>query len=153
MTVGRTVQPRVDDCARPLVGSCEIGMSAACTGGNKGGRLILKTALCEQLGIEHPIFSVGIGPAATAELAAAVSSAGGCGVLGGGVAGGAYVREQVRRLRALIGRPFGVNIILGDQDQDQDPEPIEAASRSVFRSSCSSGAIRSPMSLTPIGTG
>jgi nitronate monooxygenase len=87
---------------------------------------MLKTALCEQLGIEHPIFSVGMGPAATAELAAAVSNAGGCGVLGGGGFSASYAREQIRRLRTLTDRPFGVNIILRDRDEDQDPEPIEA---------------------------
>src|SRR2546428_6194064 len=85
---------------------------------------MLRTALCKHLGIDHPIFSAGIGPAATVELAAAVSRAGACGVLGGGGSGGAYVREQVRRLRALTDRPFGVNIILGDQEAE--PEPIEA---------------------------
>jgi NAD(P)H-dependent flavin oxidoreductase YrpB (nitropropane dioxygenase family) len=83
---------------------------------------MLKTALCEQLGIEYPIFSVGMGPAATAELAAAVSNAGGCGVLGGSGFSASYAREQIRRLRTLTDRPFGVNIIL----EDQEPEPIEA---------------------------
>lgn len=81
---------------------------------------MLRTALCKQLGIDHPVFSAGIGPAASAALAAAVSNAGACGVLGGGGAGGAYVREQVRRLRALTDRPFGVNIILGDEEPEAE---------------------------------
>ena len=42
---------------------------------------MLKTTLCRQLGIDHPIFSVGMGTCAGPELAAAVSNAGACGVL------------------------------------------------------------------------
>jgi NAD(P)H-dependent flavin oxidoreductase YrpB (nitropropane dioxygenase family) len=90
----------------------------------KGGMGMLKTALCAQLGIEYPVLSAGIGPAATPELAAAVSNAGGCGVIGGGGHSGDFVRAQVRRARELTDRPFGINIILAGED---DPEPIEAA--------------------------
>jgi len=43
---------------------------------------MLRTPLCQQLGLEHPIFSVGFGAGAGPELAAAVSNAGACGVLG-----------------------------------------------------------------------
>lgn len=74
---------------------------------------MLKTALCHQLGIEHPIFSVGMGGGmAGPELTAAVSNAGGCGVFGGGGLPAPYIREQLRRLRTLTDKPFGVNIIL-----------------------------------------
>jgi len=74
---------------------------------------MLKTALCRQLGIEHPIFSVGFGAGmAGPELAAAVSNAGACGVLGMGGAPAPYVRQEIRRLRTLTDKPFGVNIIL-----------------------------------------
>ena len=83
---------------------------------------MLKTALCEQLGIDYPILSAGIGGAATAELAAAVSNAGGCGVIGNGGNGSAYIRNQVGRIRRLTERPFGLNIILGDEE---DPENFE----------------------------
>lgn len=73
----------------------------------------MKTELCERLGMEHPIFSVGFGAGAGPELVAAVSNAGAFGVLGGG--GGfplPYLREQIRRVRALTAKPFGVNVIL-----------------------------------------
>lgn len=74
---------------------------------------MLKTALCRQLGIEHPIFSVGMGGGmAGPELTAAVSNAGGCGVLGMGGLPARYIRDQIRQLRALTSKPFGVNIIL-----------------------------------------
>jgi NAD(P)H-dependent flavin oxidoreductase YrpB (nitropropane dioxygenase family) len=73
----------------------------------------LKTELCERLGIEHPIFSVGFGASAGPELVAAVSNAGAFGVLGGGAGFPLpYLREQIRRVRALTARPFGVNVIL-----------------------------------------
>ncbi|MEW6296453.1 MAG: nitronate monooxygenase [Thermodesulfobacteriota bacterium] len=72
-----------------------------------------KTALCRQLGVTYPIFSVGFGGGmAGPELAAAVSNAGACGVLGGGGVPAPYVRYLIRQVRALTEKPFGVNIIL-----------------------------------------
>lgn len=83
----------------------------------------MKTELCERLGIEHPIFSVGFGAAAGPELVAAVSNAGGMGVLGGGASLPLpYLREQIRRVRALTTKPFGVNVILEGIEEG----PIEA---------------------------
>jgi NAD(P)H-dependent flavin oxidoreductase YrpB (nitropropane dioxygenase family) len=74
---------------------------------------MLKTALCRQLGIEYPIFSVGMGGGmAGPELASAVSNAGACGVLGMGGLPAPYIRQQIQRLRNLTDKPFGVNIIL-----------------------------------------
>jgi NAD(P)H-dependent flavin oxidoreductase YrpB (nitropropane dioxygenase family) len=73
------------------------------------------TRLCEALGIEQPILSVGMGPGAGAELAAAVSNAGGLGVIGGGSSQAPeFTREQIERTRGLTDRPFGVNIIIDD---------------------------------------
>ncbi len=74
---------------------------------------MLKTALCRQLGIEYPIFSVGFGGGmAGPDLVAAVSNAGACGVLGMGGVPAPYIRQQIRHLRTLTNKPFGVNIIL-----------------------------------------
>jgi NAD(P)H-dependent flavin oxidoreductase YrpB (nitropropane dioxygenase family) len=74
---------------------------------------MLRTALCRQLGIEYPIFSVGFGGGmAGPELVAAVSNAGGCGVLGMGGVPAPYIAQQVKHLRTLTDKPFGVNIIL-----------------------------------------
>jgi len=74
---------------------------------------MLKTPLCHQLGIEYPIFSVGMGGGmAGPELVAAVSNAGGCGVLGMGGLPAPYIRKQIQQLRTLTTKPFGVNIIL-----------------------------------------
>ncbi|NOT57503.1 MAG: nitronate monooxygenase [Deltaproteobacteria bacterium] len=74
---------------------------------------MLQTPLCRQLGIEYPIFSVGMGGGmAGPELVAAVSNAGGCGVLGMGGLPARYIRQQIQQLRTLTDKPFGVNIIL-----------------------------------------
>lgn len=74
---------------------------------------MLTTPLCRQLGIEYPIFSVGMGGGmAGPELVAAVSNAGGCGVLGMGGLPAPYIRQQIQQLRTLTNKPFGVNIIL-----------------------------------------
>jgi nitronate monooxygenase len=74
----------------------------------------LRTPLCGELGIEYPIFSVGFGVSAGPELAAAVSKAGGCGVLGAGegVMPGAELRRRIGEVRRLTDRPFGVNFVL-----------------------------------------
>lgn len=72
----------------------------------------MDTPLCHQLGITHPIFSVGMGPFAGPELAAAVSNAGACGVLGAGLSPASHIRTQIRDVRALTDRPFGANLLL-----------------------------------------
>jgi NAD(P)H-dependent flavin oxidoreductase YrpB (nitropropane dioxygenase family) len=76
------------------------------------------TPLCGELGIEHPIFSVGFGPGAPPELAAAVSNAGGLGVIGGFPS--TVIRERIAETRALTGRPFGGNLIIASAfDQNE----------------------------------
>jgi nitronate monooxygenase len=85
----------------------------------------LQTPLCRELGIEYPIFSVGFSVSAGPELVAAVSNAGGCGVLGGG--GGAMpsdeLRRRIRGVRQLTQAPFGLNfIIAGLEDPDASEE-------------------------------
>ena len=74
---------------------------------------MLTTPLCRRLGMTAPIFSVGMGALAGPTLAAAVSNAGACGVLGR-VSGApaAHLRQQIRQVRSLTDKPFGVNIIL-----------------------------------------
>jgi nitronate monooxygenase len=74
---------------------------------------MLRTPLCKSLGIELPIFNAGMGGGlASAELAAAVSNAGGLGVLGMGALPAHLIGEEVRRLRKLTDKPFAVNLIL-----------------------------------------
>src|SRR5262245_44743153 len=74
---------------------------------------MLRTPLCRQLGIEVPLFSAGMGGGmAGPELVAAVSNAGGCGVLGMGGLPAPFVRQQIQQVRALTHKPFGVNLLL-----------------------------------------
>jgi len=81
---------------------------------------MLETPLCRTLGIELPIFNAGMGGGvASAALAAAVSNAGGLGVLGMGGLPAAVTREQIGRLRALTRKPFGVNVILALAEEGQ----------------------------------
>jgi len=71
---------------------------------------MIRTPLCDLLGIEHPILQGGMAWAATAELAAAVSNAGGLGVVGAGNHPPEVVRQELRRVRELTDRPFGANV-------------------------------------------
>jgi len=73
---------------------------------------MIKTPLCDLLGIEYPIVQGGMAWVSTAELVIAVSKAGGLGVLGAGNAPPDYVRSQVRQVKAGTEKPFGVNIPL-----------------------------------------
>lgn len=75
--------------------------------------MALHTRLCDLLEIEHPIINAPMGGGdAPAELAAAVSEAGGLGLIGGTTKeGGPWLVAQIRRARDLTDRPFGVGII------------------------------------------
>src|SRR5690349_6695969 len=86
----------------------------------------LGTPLCERLGIEYPVWCAGMGAAAGPELVAAVSNAGGLGVLGAAGAPAEEIRRRVRRVRELTGRPFGVNFIIAGADSVEDLEFIRA---------------------------
>jgi enoyl-[acyl-carrier protein] reductase II len=70
------------------------------------------TRLTRLLGIEHPIIQGGMAWTATWELAAAVSNAGGLGVIGAGHMPTDLLREQIRAAKAATDRPFGVNLML-----------------------------------------
>lgn len=73
---------------------------------------MIRTALCDLLGIEYPIIQGGMAWVSTAELAAAVSEAGGLGIIGSGAAPPGWLREQLRLARQLTKKPFGVNVML-----------------------------------------
>lgn len=73
---------------------------------------MFKTSICDVLGIKYPILQGGMAWVATAELAAAVSNAGGLGIIGAGNAPGEYIRNEIRKAKKLTDKPFGVNIML-----------------------------------------
>lgn len=72
----------------------------------------MKTKITELLNIEYPIFQGGMAWVSTYHLAAAVSNAGGLGIIAAGGANGEYVRDQVRKVKELTDKPFGVNVML-----------------------------------------
>ena len=73
---------------------------------------MIKSRVCEILGIEYPIFQGGMAWVAEAELAAAVSNAGGLGLISAINAGTEAVRNEIRKCKTLTDKPFGVNIML-----------------------------------------
>ncbi|MHB1005142.1 MAG: enoyl-[acyl-carrier-protein] reductase FabK [Chloroflexota bacterium] len=73
---------------------------------------MLRTPICDLLGIDYPIVQGGMAWIATAELAGAVSNGGGLGVVAAGNSPPDWVRREVRRVRELTDRPFGLNIML-----------------------------------------
>ena len=70
------------------------------------------TKLCDILGIQYPIIQGGMAWIADATLAAAVSNAGGLGLIAAGNAPASWVRDQVKLAKTLTTKPFGVNIML-----------------------------------------
>ncbi len=81
---------------------------------------MIHTRICEVLGIEHPIISAPMAGTATAELAAAVSEAGGLGLIGGTTMNDPdWLRAQIRSVRERTQKPFGVGFISSFPGLDQ----------------------------------
>ena len=73
---------------------------------------MIKSRICDMLGIEYPVFQGGMAWVANASLAAAVSNAGGLGLISSINAGTEAVRNEIRKCKQLTDKPFGVNIML-----------------------------------------
>ena len=73
---------------------------------------MLKSPLCDLLGIEKPVFQGGMAWIADASLASAVSEAGGLGIIAAMNADANWLRDQIHELRAKTDKPFGVNVML-----------------------------------------
>ena len=73
---------------------------------------MLKTKITEMLGIRHPLFQGGMAWVADAKLAAAVSNAGGLGLIGATAAPGDVVQAMIREAKSLTDKPFGINVML-----------------------------------------
>jgi NAD(P)H-dependent flavin oxidoreductase YrpB (nitropropane dioxygenase family) len=83
------------------------------------GKRVLRTKLCDMLGIEYPILSAGMGPTligektgAPLELVVAVSEAGGLGVLGGSGYTVDELQQEIREIKKQTDRPYGVDLLL-----------------------------------------
>ena len=92
----------------------------------------LRTPLCDLLGVEHPIMLAGMGGVSYAELAAAVSNAGGYGVLGMAGTSPEFIREQMRQVKRLTDKPFGVDLLAAS------PESLTAAVEIIIEEGASS---------------
>ena len=79
----------------------------------------MKTEITELLGIRYPIIQGGMAWVADYHLAAAVSNAGGLGLIGSGGAPAEWVREQVREAKKLTDQPFGVCLLYTSDAADE----------------------------------
>lgn len=74
--------------------------------------------LDKMLGIKYPFIQGGMANIATGEFAAAVSNAGGLGLIGAGGMNTDMLRENIRKCRTLTDKPFGVNLMLMNPEAD-----------------------------------
>ena len=91
----------------------------------------LHSRVCEILEIDRPIVLAGMGGASSPALAAAVSNAGGLGVLGAAACGPRQLREWIRQTREMTDKPFGVDTLLpasvrrASYDDSEGPTPAD----------------------------
>lgn len=79
----------------------------------------MKKNLTELLNIKYPLIQGGMANISDAELAAAVSNAGGAGIVGAGGHDASWLEEQIDLVRKLTDKPFGVNVVLMAEDKDE----------------------------------
>lgn len=91
----------------------------------------LAPPLCRRLGIEYPLFQAGMAFVAHAELAAAVSNAGGLGCIGSRTMSARDLREQIHRCHVLTDRPFGVDILFAEVKADKGDSDVVRYSSNV----------------------
>ncbi len=84
------------------------------------------TELCDILGIEHPIIQGGMAWTSTAELAAAVSNAGGLGIIGAGSMPADILEQEIVKAKKLTDKPFGVNLMLMQPHIDELVEAVKS---------------------------
>lgn len=92
----------------------------------------LHTPLCDLLGVKHPIMLAGMGGVSYAELAAAVSNAGGYGVLGMAGRTPEFIRDEMRKVKGLTDKPFGVDLLAAS------PESLTASVEIIIEEGASS---------------
>jgi enoyl-[acyl-carrier protein] reductase II len=88
--------------------------------------MLLRTPVCDVLGIEVPIMQAAIWPATSPELVAAVSDAGGLGSIGSVFESAESVQGQIVRVRELTSRPFAVNHVVPLLDEEAFKVTLEA---------------------------
>jgi enoyl-[acyl-carrier protein] reductase II len=86
----------------------------------------LHTPVCDRLGIEYPIFLAGMGGVSLSRLVAAVSNAGGLGIMGAATLDPPSLRDEIRKTRDLTDKPFAVDLLA------PDPEMIRPHMQVIF---------------------
>ena len=71
----------------------------------------LHTPICDYFGIEYPIFLAGMGGVSTSAVVAAVSNAGGLGIIGGATMDAAMLRDEIKKTKELTDKPFAVDLL------------------------------------------
>lgn len=94
--------------------------------------MTLHTPLCDLLEVKHPIMLAGMGGVSYAELVAAVSNAGGYGVLGMAGRTPEFIRDEMRKVKSLTDKPFGVDLLAAS------PESLTAAVEIIIEEGASS---------------
>ncbi len=79
----------------------------------------MKKDICNILGIRYPIFQGGMAWVSDSKLAAAVSNAGGLGIIAGANAPASYIRNEIKETKKLTDKPFGLNIMLLSDNADE----------------------------------
>lgn len=79
----------------------------------------MKKDICNILGIKYPIFQGGMAWVSDSKLAAAVSNAGGLGIIAGANAPASYIRNEIKETKKLTDKPFGLNIMLLSNNADE----------------------------------
>ena len=100
----------------------------------------MKSELCELLGIQYPIIQGAMAWVADADLASAVSNAGGLGLIGTGHDSVGVANEKISKMKALTDKPFGVNIMLLNPHVDAIVEAVIAAGVKVVTTGAGSPA-------------
>ena len=105
--------------------------------------MTLHTKLCDLLEVQHPIMLAGMGGVSYAELVAAVSNAGGYGVLGMAGRTPEFIRDEMRKVKALTDKPFGVDLLAAS------PESLTASVEIIIQegASCFIAGLGIPMPI------
>ena len=103
---------RRDFVQKAAVGGAGGAFGLNSASGSPQDRSMFRTSICDLLGIDHPIIQAPMQSIATPQLVAAVAEAGGIGILAGIGLPLDVLRQQIREVKRLTNRPFGVNLIL-----------------------------------------
>ena len=94
----------------------------------------MRTPICDMLGIEYPVLLAGMGGVSLSKLVAAVSNAGGLGVMGAATLDADRLRTEIRRTRDLTDKPFAVDLLA------PIPDMIRPQMRVLFERTCASSS-------------